>query len=177
MNYVVRTAGRPMALAGTVRAVVRELDPGLPVANLAGMDSVLHESIARPRFITLLLGIFAGVALTLAAIGTYGVMAYTVAQRRQEIGIRMALGARSSSVLGMIVAQGTGVAAIGLLIGVAGSLALTRLMSTLLFNVSATDPAAFLAGPLLLAAVAVLASAIPAQRAARVDPASVLKQD
>jgi putative ABC transport system permease protein len=176
MNVVVRTAGRPIALAADVRRVVREADPSLPVANLATMDEVMHASMARPRFITLLLGIFAGVALALAAIGTYGVMSYSVAQRRQEIGIRMALGARTGNVLGMVLAQGAGVAAVGLAVGVAGAFVLTRLLSSLLFNVGATDAVAFLSGPLVLAAVALLACWIPAQRAARVDPASVLKQ-
>jgi putative ABC transport system permease protein len=133
--------------------------------------------VARPRFITLLLAIFAGVALALAAIGTYGVMAYSVAQRRQEIGIRMALGARASNVLGMVLTQGLGVAVAGLVIGVVGSFALTRLLTSMMFNVSPTDTATFLAAPLLLGAVALVACWIPARRATRVDPALVLKQD
>ncbi|CAN5669053.1 ABC transporter permease [soil metagenome] len=177
MNVVVRTDGDPMALAAAVRSTVQEADASLPVANLATMDDVMHASIARPRFITLLLGIFAAVALVLAAVGTYGVMAYSVAQRRQEIGIRMALGAQRSAVQRMVLIQGLGVALLGLLIGVAGALAVTRLMSSLLFNVAATDTAAFIAGPGVLGVVALLACWIPAQRATRVDPAVVLKQD
>jgi putative ABC transport system permease protein len=177
MNIVLRTAGDPMQLANVVRSEVRSLDAQLPVANLASMNDVMYEAVSRPRFITLLLAVFAVVALALAAIGTYGVMAYAVAQRRQEIGIRMALGAQASSVLGMILGQGIAVAGLGLVIGVAGALALTRLLSSLLFNISATDPLAFLSAPLLLGAVALAACYIPALRATRVDPAIVLKQD
>jgi putative ABC transport system permease protein len=161
----------------SVQAEVRSMDPQLPVANLATMNDVLNEAVSGPRFITLLLAVFAAVALALAAIGTYGVMAYSVAQRRQEIGIRMALGAQAATVRGMVLGQGVAVAGIGLLIGIAGALALTRLLSTLLFNVSPTDPLAFLSAPLLLALVAVAACYIPAVRATRVDPALVLKQD
>jgi putative ABC transport system permease protein len=177
MNVVVRTAGDPLQLAPAVRGAVRSLDPQLPLANLATMADVLSSSVARPRFITLLLAIFAGVALALAAIGTYGIMAYSVAQRRQEIGIRMALGARASNVLGMVLTQGLGVAVAGLVIGVAGSFGLTRLLTSMMFNVSPTDTATFLAAPLLLGAVALVACWIPARRATRVDPALVLKQD
>ncbi len=177
MNVVLRTSRDPMTLAPDVRSVVREHDATLPIANLSTMDDVLFASVARPRFITLLLTVFAAVALTLAAIGTYGVMAYTVAQRRQEIGIRMALGAESSNVMRMVLSQGFGMAAIGLVVGMVGAFGLTKLMSSLLFNVSATDPAAFLSGPLVLAVVALLACLVPAHRATRVHPASVLRQD
>jgi predicted permease len=177
MNVVLRSSGDPLALANSVRAAVRELDPSLPVANLASMEDVLYGSMARPRFLTLLLAIFAGVALALAAIGTYGVMSYSVAERRQEIGIRMALGAEAGSVLRMVLLQGFGVAAVGLTIGTLGALGLTKFMQTMLFNVSTTDPAAFLSAPALLAVVALLACYIPARRATRVDPARVLKQE
>ncbi|HUF51558.1 MAG TPA: ABC transporter permease [Longimicrobiales bacterium] len=177
MNLVLRTARRPILLAEQIRTVVRELDPTLPIANLATMDDVMHDAVARPRFLTLLLTIFAAVALALAAIGTYGVMAYSVAQRRQEIGIRMALGARAATVVGMIMSQGFAVAALGLALGCAGALVLTRLLATLLFNVSATDLTTFIAAPVLLAIVALLACYLPAMRATRVDPAAVLKQE
>src|SRR5690606_35432166 len=176
-NIVLRTAGDPNDLAGAVRTEVRALDPQLPVANMASMNDVLYAAVAGPRFITLLLAVFAGVALALAAVGTYGVMAYSVAQRRQEIGIRMALGAQASTVLGMVLGQGFAVAALGLALGIAGALALTRLLTSLLFNVSSTDPLAFVSAPLLLAVVALLACYIPARRATTVDPALVLKQD
>jgi putative ABC transport system permease protein len=177
MNIVLRTAGDPMQLASVVRSEVRALDAQLPVANLASMNDVMYDAVSRPRFITMLLAVFAAVALALAAIGTYGVMAYSVAQRRLEIGIRMALGAQASTVLGMVLGQGVAVAGLGLAIGIAGSFALTRLLSSLLFNVSATDPLAFLSAPLLLGAVALAACYIPALRATRVDPAIVLKQE
>ena len=177
MNVIVRTSGNPSQLSNAVSGVVRELDPTLPVANLATMNDVMYSSVARPRFLTLLLGIFAGVALALAAIGTYGVMAYTVAQRKQEIGIRMALGAQQGGVMRMILTQGLSVAGVGLALGVIGSFALTRLLQSLLFNVSATDAASFVGAPILLGLVALVACWVPAQRATRVDPARVLKQD
>jgi putative ABC transport system permease protein len=177
MYVVLRTNGDPMALSNSVRGIVRELDATLPVANIASMNEVLHESVARPRFLTLLLGIFAGVALALAAIGTYGVMAYSVAERRQEIGIRMALGAQSTSVLAMVLRQGFGVAAVGLALGTAGAFGLTKFLQTMLFNVSTTDPMSFVTAPLLLAFVALLACYLPARRATTVDPARVLKPE
>jgi putative ABC transport system permease protein len=177
MNVVVRTAGDPLAVAGAVRAEVGAIDPTLPVASLASMEEVLSDSLAQPRFLTLLLGVFASVALVLAAIGTYGVMSYSVAERRQEIGIRMALGAEAKSVLGMVLRQGVATAAIGLAIGVLGAFALSSFLRSMLFQVSATDATAFVVAPLTLALVAVLACWVPALRATRVDPARVLKQD
>jgi putative ABC transport system permease protein len=177
MNVVVRTAGDPMGPSSAVQAAVRDMDPSIPVANLASMEEVIYGSMARPRFLTLLLSIFAGVALALAAIGTYGVMSYSVAERRQEIGIRMALGAEAGSVLRMVLLQGFTVAAVGLTIGVGGALALTKFMQTMLFNVSTTDPLAFASAPALLALVALAACYIPALRATRVDPARVLKPE
>jgi putative ABC transport system permease protein len=177
MNVVVRTGGDTRGVLAAVRRVVRELDPTLPVAHLRTMDDVLHASTAGPRFVTLLLSVFAGVALALAAIGTYGVMMWTVTQRRREIGIRMAMGAERSAVLGMVMRQGFGVALVGLAVGMAGALALTRLMSSLLFAISATDAAAFIVAPAVLALVAGLACYVPALRATRVDPATVLKQE
>jgi putative ABC transport system permease protein len=164
-------------VANAVRAEVRAIDPTLPVASLASMDEVLSASLAQPRFLTLLLGVFATVALLLAAIGTYGVMSYSVAERRQEIGIRMALGAHTSSVLGMVLRQGVVTAGIGLGLGVLGALALSSFLRSMLFQVSATDATAFVVAPLTLAIVALLACWVPALRATRVDPARVLKQD
>ena len=176
MSVITRTTADPMQLAGEVRNVMREMDPTLPVANLTTMEEVVHTSMARPRFLTLLLSAFAVVALVLAAVGTYGVMAYTVAQRRQEIGIRMALGARAGTVLGMVLSQGFAVAAVGLGVGIIGAFALSRLLSSLLFNVSAQDPLAFVIAPLVLAAAALLACYVPARRATRVNPSTVLKE-
>jgi putative ABC transport system permease protein len=177
MNVVVRTAGDPLALASAVRGEVRTLDASLPVANLASMEEVLSTSLARPRFLTLLLGIFAAVALVLAAIGTYGVMSYSVAERRKEIGIRMALGAQASSVLRMILRQGVVTAGLGIVIGLLGAFALSSMLQAMLFNISSTDATAFVVAPLTLSVVALIACYAPALRATRVDPAGVLKQD
>jgi putative ABC transport system permease protein len=177
MNVVVRTAGDPMLLAGAARAAVAGHDPSLPVSELRPMDEVLSTSVARPRFLALLLFTFAAVALTLAAVGTYGVMAYSVAERRQEIGIRMALGAQGPMVLRMVLAQGAAVAGVGALIGVGGAYALTQYMQSLLFGISPTDVMTFLAAPAMLAAVALIACFIPAWRATRVDPVRVLRQE
>jgi putative ABC transport system permease protein len=177
MNVVVRTAGDPMLLANAARAAVAQLDPSLPVSELRPMDEVLSTSVARPRFLALLLFTFAAVALTLAAVGTYGVMAYSVAERRQEIGIRMALGAQGAMVLRMVLAQGALVAGVGALIGVGGAYALTQYMQSLLFGISPTDVMTFLAAPAVLAAVALVACFIPAWRATRVDPVRVLRQE
>lgn len=177
MNVVVRTAVQPSALVPAVRREMAALDASLPLAELNTMDGVLHASIAQPRFLTMVLGIFATIALALAAVGTYGVMAYSVTERRQEIGIRMALGAEAAGVLKMVLAQGMIIAGIGLALGIAGALATSRLLSTLLFGVSTHDLVAFLLAPTLLAGVALLACWIPAFRATRVDPARVLRQE
>ncbi|MGH7482086.1 MAG: ABC transporter permease [Longimicrobiales bacterium] len=177
MNIVARTVREPITLGAAARRAVASLDPSLPIADLRSMDDVLHASVAQPRFLTLLLTIFAVVALSLAAIGTYGVMSYSVAERRQEIGVRMALGARADGVLRMVIGQGLAVAAVGLVIGMAGAVALTRLLSSLLFEISATDPLSLLAAPVVLGLVALLACYIPARRATRVDPVVALKQE
>jgi predicted permease len=177
MNVVLRTERDPLALAGSARGVVGQLDPSLPVSELRSMEAVLSASVARPRFLALLLFIFAAVALTLAAVGTYGVMSYSVAERRQEIGIRMALGAQGPTVLRMVLSQGAIVAGAGVLLGVLGSAALTRMLTSLLFGVSATDAITFIAAPVVLVSVALVACFIPAWRATRVDPVRVLRQE
>jgi predicted permease len=177
MNVVVRTAGSPTAMLPAVRNAMRELDPQVPLADPRALEDVVYGSIARPRFITLLLGIFAAVALSLAAVGTYGVMSYAVTQRRLEIGVRMALGAESRGVLALILGQGLAVAGVGLALGVVGSFALSRLMSTMLYEIQPTDVVSFLTAPAVLAAVAALACWLPARRAARLDPARVLRQE
>ena len=175
LNVLVRTTGDPMALAGAVRAQVRALDPNLPVASVRTMESVVADATARSRLSSYLLAGFAGIALLLAAIGLYGIISYGVAQRRGEIGVRVALGADRGSILGLIVRQGMVLTAVGLTVGLAGALALTRVLRSLLFGVGAADPVTFLAVPLLLAAVALLASYVPANRAARTDPAVALR--
>ncbi len=174
-SYVVRTAGDPSLAAAAVRAAVRELDPALPIFDMQPMSETVADSLARPRFLALLLGAFSAIALLLAAVGIYGVMAYSVSQRTQEIGVRMALGARSSDVMKLVLGQGTKLAAVGIGLGLAGAFALTRVMSTLLFEVSVTDPVTFAAVVALLALVALLACYIPARRATKVDPMIALR--
>ncbi|MBV9927382.1 MAG: ABC transporter permease [Acidobacteria bacterium] len=176
-HLVVKTEGDPLALAGTVRKTVWEVDRDQPVSNIRTMEDVLAESIARQRFSTLLLGVFAGVALVLAAVGIYGVMSYSMAQRTREIGIRMALGASKWHVLKLAVGQGLKLVAVGVGLGLAGAFALTRLMSSLLYGVSATDPATLVTISLVLVAVALLASYLPARRAAKVDPLIALRYE
>jgi ABC-type antimicrobial peptide transport system permease subunit len=139
------------------------------------MDDLVEEQVGQRRLLVILLGSFALVALLLALIGIYGIIAYSVAQRTQEMGIRRALGAQPSDILGLVVGQGLRLALVGVAIGIAGAFALTRLMSTLLFHVSATDPATFVAVALVFLLVALAASYIPARRATRIDPMAALR--
>ncbi|HSB76636.1 MAG TPA: ABC transporter permease [Terriglobales bacterium] len=175
MNLTVRAAGDPAALTSALVAQIQSLDPDLAVANITTMPQVIASSLDGPRFNTTLLSLFAGFALFLSAIGIYGVLAYTVAQQRHEIGIRMALGARPWHVLRFVLAWGTRLAGLGALLGVAAAFALTRLMRGLLFGVGATDPFTFAAVTLGLMAVALLASYLPARRATRVEPVVALR--
>jgi putative ABC transport system permease protein len=177
MTLVVRTTGDPMRLAPAVAREVRALDPNQPFADAKPLDAYLSQSVAQRRFSMTLLGIFSGVALLLAALGIYGVLAYSVAQRTREIGVRMALGARYSTVASMVVREALGVVGVGLALGIGGALALTRVMTSLLYDISPTDPATFVGVTLALGAVAVLASYLPARRAARVDPIVALRSD
>jgi predicted permease len=177
MTVVARAQGEAIPLMAPLRRAVAEVDPALPLYNLGTMQGRLMDSLAQSRFSTSLLTVFGALALALAAIGVYGVISYGVAQRTQEIGIRMALGARQADVLGMVVRQGAVLAGIGLVIGLAGALTLSRLVSSLLFRVSPTDPPTFAIGMTVLTAVAVLAAAIPARRAARTDPMGALRND
>jgi putative ABC transport system permease protein len=177
MNIVLRTERSPLAMLPAARGEVAALDATMPLSDPREMPAVLNASVAQPRFLTLLLGIFAAVALSLAAVGTYGVMSYAVAERRQEIGIRMALGAGGGRVLGMVLSQGLVVAVIGLGLGIGGALALSRLLGDLLFEVSTRDMLAFTVAPAVLGVVAFLACYVPARRATRVDPARVLRQE
>ncbi len=177
MNVVLRATLPASALASSIRRAVSGLDPALPIVSLRSMDDVFSDSVSRPRFLAQLLGVFASVALMLAAIGTYGVLAYTVAERRREIGIRMALGAMAQGVVGMVLREGMSLAVVGVAVGVAGALALTRVASTLLFGVKAADPLTFIAVAGFMLVVALLACAVPARRATRVDPLVALRQD
>lgn len=172
---VVKSSNDPRSLTGSVTREVRALDAELPVFSVKTMDEYISSSIAAPRFNTTLLSIFAAVALVLTIIGLYGVMSYSVAQRTNEIGIRMALGAQSRDVLGLIVKEGIKMVLLGLVLGIGGALALTRLLETLLFGVKTRDPATFLAIAGLLSMVAMLACYIPAWRATRVDPLEALR--
>lgn len=177
MNVVMRTTLPPAALSGTVDQLVREVDSTVPVARLRDMEAVFEESIRRPRLLALLLGAFAGLALLLAAIGTYGVLSYMVTERRREIGVRLALGAVRSQVLKQVLKQGLQVTALGALIGLAGALAVNRLIASLLFGVQPTDALTIALVVATIAAVAVIASWLPAWRASRLDPNIVLREE
>jgi predicted permease len=176
-SLVIRAAGDPKDLAAAVRNEVSAIDPDLPIYQIRTMNEVLRESVAPRRLYMTLLAVFAGVAMVLAAIGLYGVMAYTVTQRTHEIGIRMALGAQQRDVLRLVVGQGMALALGGVAIGLIAAFALTRLVSSLLFAVSATDPVTFLVISLILTGVALGATFIPARRATRVDPMVALRYE
>jgi len=173
----VRTHGNPSSLSGALRAQIREIDSALPVAEVRPMAEVIGSSIAQPRFRTALLSLFGAAALLLAAIGIYGVLAYTVAQQTREIGIRMALGANPGRVLRLVLAGGLRLAGAGTVIGVLAARMLTQLLNSLLFGVSATDPLTFAAVAGLLLGVALLACYVPARRAMRVDPMVALRYE
>jgi putative ABC transport system permease protein len=176
-SLVVRAAGDPGILAAAVRKEVSTMDPDLPVSDIRTMSEVIKGSVGRRRLSMTLIGIFAGVAMTLSAIGLYGVMSYSVSQRTHEIGIRMALGARERDVLRLVVGHGMALAIVGVAVGLVGALALTRLLSSLLFGVSATDTSTFIVISLLLAGVALVACAVPARRATKVDPMVALRYE
>jgi ABC-type antimicrobial peptide transport system permease subunit len=172
---VIRTAGDPVALAQPVRNAIRQMDPGLPVASIRPMTDVVKTALATPRLTGFLLGTFAAIALALAAVGIYGVLAYLVSQRTQEIGIRLAIGADRSVVLRMILRQGVALALSGIGVGLIAALGLTRLMQTLLYQVEPVDPITFVAVPLILLVIALTASYVPALRATKVSPVIALR--
>jgi putative ABC transport system permease protein len=177
MTLVVRAAGDPLRLAPSVQEQVWAIDKNLPVSGVLSMEDVVAGAVRPQRFNALLLGVFAAVALVLALVGVYGVMSYTVAERSHEIGVRMALGAQGRDVLRMVVGQGLALTLIGLAVGLAGALALTRVMSNLLYGVSATDPLVFGSVALLLALAALAACLVPARRATKVDPIKALRYE
>jgi len=177
MQVVVRTAGDPLAAAATVRREIARLDPDQPISDVRTMDERIGRSLESRRFNMILLAAFAALALALAAIGIYGILAYAVTERTHEIGVRLALGAQPRDVLSMIVAQGMAMTAAGAAIGVVAALTVTRLMSSLLFGISAADPMTFAAIPLLLGVVAFVACYVPARRATRVDPLVALRTE
>jgi predicted permease len=175
MAILIRTTRDPVAVVEPFRDVVRSLDPSVPIIGLSTMDEILSRSVAPQRFMMLLLGVFALLALALGAIGVYGVMAYGVAQRRHEIGIRMALGARGGEVTRMVLREGAVLTVAGVAAGLGVALALSRVMSGFLFEVSATDPGTLFGVALIMLAVGLLASYLPARSASRHDPLSALR--
>ncbi len=177
MNVVMRSTLPTASLSAGIRQAVGALDPTLPIVKLRSMDEVFSDSVSRPHFLAELLGIFAGVALALAAIGTYGVLAYSVNERRREIGIRMALGATEHGLLAMVLRQGMTLAGVGLVAGLVGAFAATRLVSSMLFNVRPADPITFAAVAAFMLMVAFVACVLPARRATRVDPLVALRSD
>jgi putative ABC transport system permease protein len=176
-SLLVRATGDPVALAPVVRRVVRELDPALPLFGVEPLERTLANSVGQRRFTMLVLGLFAAVALLLAAVGVHGVLSYTVAQRTREIGIRMALGADLREVRRLVLGQGARLAAIGLGLGLLGALALSRLLSALLYGTGVDDPATYASVALALGAVALLATYLPARRATRVHPVEALRYE
>jgi predicted permease len=175
--HVARTSADPAAVAGAIARTIREADPSITVFDVRTIPDRMSDSLARQRFSTLMLGAFATFALVLAVIGVYGVLSHLVAHGARDIGVRMALGAEQSSILLMVLRQGLALTGTGIVIGLIGAVALTRVMASLLFGVSTTDPLTFLAVPLLLVATAVLASYVPARRATRVNPVVVLRDE
>ena len=177
MTFVIRTAGDPLAVFPHVREAARSLDPNLPLAEVRRLDQVTADALSQARFTTLLLGFFAGLALTLATIGLYGVISLLVARRRREIGIRIALGARSASILRMVVTRGAKLVMVGVGVGLVAAAGLTRVVASLLYAVTPFDPLTFIAVPAILASVALLACVIPAGRAARLNPVIALREE
>ena len=176
-TLTIRTAGDPNAMTEEIRKILATLDPDAPLYTVRTMDDYFALALGRARFQTILLGIFAAIALILTAVGLYGVMSYTVLQRTPEIGIRVALGANKNDVLGMVLGRSFSLTGVGLLIGIGGAFGLTRLLSSLLYEVKPSDPLTFVAVAMVLGAVSLVASYVPAWRAARVDPMVALRHE
>jgi putative ABC transport system permease protein len=177
MYLAVRTAVEPLSLARAVQREVWSLDANQPVADVQSMEARVASALAQPRFALLLLGSFAFLALVMAAVGIYGVISYSVSQRSHEIGIRMAVGADRRTVVSYVMRQGLGVVAVGLILGAVAALGLTRLLGSLLFEVSASDPLTYVGVIFVLAVAAALACGLPALRAARFQPVEVLRRE
>jgi len=177
MFLLLKTSGDPRSIIGTVRTQILQIDPTLPVAQVRMMDDVIDAATTRPRFLTVLLSLFSFIAVSLAAVGIYGVMAYTVAQRTQEFGIRMAIGAGPTDVLGLVLSQGMKIGLAGVVIGAAGAFGLTRLLRQLLFGIDSFDPLTFILTAILLTIVILAACYIPARRATKVDPIVALRYE
>jgi putative ABC transport system permease protein len=177
MNLIVRSAADPLALSTPVRSAIRAIDQDQPVTNIRTMQQYLADSVAPNWLTTLLLAAFSLIALLVAAVGLYGLIGYSVAQRTQELGVRLALGAGPGTVLALVLREGLALAILGVLIGLAGSLALGRILDSLLFEVSATDGWTFTACAALFIVIALAASYVPARRAARLDPTEALRYE
>src|SRR5208283_5402622 len=177
MTLVVRTSVDPGSFTAAVRNEIRAVDAGLPVFGIATMRQLISSSVAQRRFTLLLMGVFAAVALFMAAIGIYGVISYSVAQRRQEFGIRMALGAQRHEVFQLVLGEGFRLMLLGLAAGVAGAFALTRVLEHLLFQTNTRDPLTFALVTVTLCAAATIACWLPARRAVKVDPMTALRQE
>ena len=177
INVVLKTAGDPAALAEPLRRMVKAIDPNIAVSSVETMDGIVATSIGSSRFYALLVGIFAGLALVLAAVGIYGVMSYAVAQRTQELGVRLALGAGEGQIFGLVIGEMLRLAAVGVVLGLGGSIALGQAIATMLFGVPAVDLVTFAATAAVLVAVALLAACLPARRAMRVDPMTALRAE
>jgi putative ABC transport system permease protein len=177
MTLILRSAIDPAALTSESRGVIASIDKDQPVFGIATMQELVRNSVSTRRISFIVMGAFSGLALVLAAIGIYGVISYSVAQRAHEIGIRVALGARPGDVLRMVLGQGAKIAAAGVVIGIVASFVLTRLMTNLLYNVSPADPVTFAVVTVLLALIALIASWIPARRTLRVDPIAALRRE
>ena len=177
MSFAVRTGGDPTRVLPAVRAALHGIDQDVPIFDISTMDANIANSMGQRRFAMMLLGLFAMMAVVLASIGIYGVMSYSVTQRSHEIGIRMALGAARRNVLRMVMGQGLVLVGAGVLIGVVGAFALTRLIASQLFGVRPTDPTTFISVALTLIGVAALATFVPAMRATRVDPVVALRDE
>jgi ABC-type antimicrobial peptide transport system permease subunit len=177
MRVALRTKANPASITGSAREAIHSLDPELPLAKVVTLATLVDDSLSQPRFAMLLLASFGVLALLLASIGMYGVISYSVMQRTQEIGIRMALGADRRKVFAMILGQGARLAGLGISIGLVAALGLTRIMASFLFGVRPTDPLTFAAVSLLLVGIALLACYLPAHRATQVDPMVALRHE
>ncbi|HKB55836.1 MAG TPA: FtsX-like permease family protein, partial [Ramlibacter sp.] len=177
MTLVVRGRGDAASLTPVVREAVHDIDPELPIYNIRTLESIVDQSVAQPRLNGALMGLFAGAALLLAALGLYGVVSYSVAQRRRELGLRVALGAQPAAVLRLVLGEGLALAGVGIAVGAVGAVFAARLIRSWLFGIGPADPASFAGVALALALVALAASYLPARRAARVSPLIAMRGD